>query len=101
MSGPEILSTHYPPPVTQTPIHPILRLLRDPKLSLDLIKSAVESDPGCLAAVNQQDLFTPLHVAARRGALSVVKLLVEAGSSLDAQAAHGQTPFLVACRVGG
>jgi len=41
--------------------------LWDPKLSLDLIKSALTSEPGCLAAVIQQDYFTPLHVATWRG----------------------------------
>ena len=62
------------------------------------------SDPGCFGSSQPAGFLhssLPLHVAMRRGAPSVVKLLIEAGSSLDTQAVHGQTLFLVACQVSG
>lgn len=77
----------------------VFSLLRESKLNLSLIKSSVTSNQSCLAVKNNGDGYTLLHVAARRGVLSLVRLMVEAGSFLDAQALYGETPFLVACHV--
>lgn len=78
---------------------PIHRAIYEPKLNLDHIKGLFTSDPSCLAAVNRQNGYSPLHAAARRGDPALTKMLVEAGCYIDAHATMGQTPFLIACQV--
>lgn len=55
------------------------------------------SDPGL---VNSKDAAgdTPLHHAAKKGHLSIVRLLLESGSALDAKNDNGETPLFSACR---
>ena len=81
------------------PIHPIHRALYEQDLNFDHIKSLIASDPSALAAVNTQNGYSLLHVAARRGDPALMRLLVQAGCYLDARATNGMTPFMIACQV--
>ena len=89
--------TYHPPP--PPPPHPIFNAIYQQTLNLDYLQSLISSDPSCLAAVNAGNSYTPLHAAARRGDPALTRLLVEAGSSLEAQGRYGETPFLIACQV--
>lgn len=95
------IAPYFPPRVMPlgSSSHAIFRLLCEPKLNMKLIKSTISSDGSCLEVLRIEDSYTPLHAAARRGVTCLVRLLVESGCFLDAQAVHGQTPFLIACQV--
>lgn len=44
--------------------------------------------------------YTPLHIAAERGAIEIAKLLIQHGANIDAQSTNGETSLLYAVRVG-
>jgi len=67
---------------------------------LDRVQKELEADAKLVTATKRD--LTPLHVAARRGHLEIVLLLIEKGATVNAKAGdgHGLTPLHLATRGG-
>jgi hypothetical protein len=71
-----------------------LRLERRPANLYEMI--AAEANHICIVVVG----MTVLHIAAQRGYLAVVKLLLERGANPEALSKHSRTPLHVALSTG-
>ena len=71
----------------------------DPTLTVEGVEAMVVSDPLCLNTLDPQSGYTPLHAAVRRSHTGLIKMLVHHGAIVEAAAANGETPLIVACQV--
>ena len=65
-----------------------------------LLRRVLAEHPDAATAVGGPNQETPLHVAARHGAIDAANVLVAAGSDASAVDAHGRTPLHVATLAG-
>ena len=70
-----------------------------PKPDLGAVREVIRRDPAVLNTVCAQGELTPLHVAARRAHVGLIRALVAEGANLEARTANGETVLLVACQV--
>lgn len=69
----------------------------------EMVKAYLDKNP---QALNEKGLsmgiydWTPLHIAAKRGNLDIVQLLIERGAELNALNSMGQTPLFLAVQGG-
>ena len=78
----------------------ILSAISDIDINLASVESLILADPLCVGVVNQENGYTPLHIASLRGHCGLMKLLIDHGSDLEARGNIGETPLLLACQVG-
>ncbi|KAL5474657.1 hypothetical protein EMCRGX_G026639 [Ephydatia muelleri] len=71
-----------------------------PKPDLGAVREVIRRDPAVLNTVCAQGELTPLHVAARRAHVGLIRALVAEGANLEARTANGETVLLVACQGG-
>ena len=55
------------------------------------------SQYGAIADANDNDGWTPLHLAAENGQLTTVRLLLSKGAKINKQNRYGRTPLHWAC----
>lgn len=70
-----------------------------PKPDLAAVREIIKRNPSILNAVCAQNGLTPLHIAARRAHVGMIRVLVGEGADLEARTANGETVLLVACQV--
>ena len=63
------------------------------------VRVMLDSNPSCIAE-HDSDGFTPLAKAAQRGSLSCVKVLIKAGSDVNAENVNRQTALGLASAAG-
>jgi len=66
---------------------------------VDRVKQLIRVDPNLVNATYGQYNWTPLHKAAKKGHLAVVKFLIEKGAKLEVRDTYGRTPLLLASKI--
>ena len=89
-----------PPAADPSPANTIHNAVGSPNVDLSTVEAILLSGAAYYVnAVNPQNGHTPLHAACRRAHRGLIKLLVRYGADLEARAAAGETPLMVACHV--
>ena len=91
--------TEATPAMTTPPSQRLYDEIWAPKPDLAAVREVIRRDPAALNAVCAQGGLTPLHVAARRAHVGLIRALVAEGANLEARTANGETVLLVACQV--